>query len=412
MIRRCAGWALVLTLASCPALAQTLDENALFEDAATIATANSESIALYNTLQSVTFSGQIQNYGLISLDGDDHQFLSYADTDFFLDIRLNKGIKAFADFNVLAASREVVPGAGKTALGVKEFFVDIPMSDTLYLRTGKQFLSWGRTYFWKPVDFANQQQVDFFRPAAIREGVYGLRLHVSEQTDNVYLFFQTDDANRLTGIAFIGRYEWTVGHSELGLSSRVRYHQPTRYGFDFYTPAGGWDINTELSASYGTTRQRVTQNSGVATASVISREWVMQAAVNVGRSFDWERPDRITWTTELYYDSAGYAQNVLADPVIGPTIVALGYTPNHLSQWYAASFLTISEFPNHSTSLSSNILANLVDRSYVFSIGLTYTWIPAFKTGLLLSRLSGASTTEYGQSGTAYQILASAILTF
>ena len=168
-------------------------------------TAEKQNVADVVEKEHVGLSGQLQamstyNMGRAFVQGSgnlaDNNLSNIVGGDFLLDIRLQKGFKAFLDLNL-----GFVPGGTpvaayvhgdslssrcrsscienqETALLIKEVFVDFNLANTAYFRVGKQVLKWGTGYFWNPTDLINIEHRSFTNTSALLQGVFGLRSDV------------------------------------------------------------------------------------------------------------------------------------------------------------------------------------------------------------------------------------------
>ena len=350
-----------------------IDESTLFADeqltVQVSATANSDTILTEQ--KSVNFTGQLQFDSAYYLNKKDNQLLVTTDGDLFLDVRLKKGIKAFMDVNVInLANPEVVSSENtlSTLVDIKELFVDFNIDKKVYFRAGKQFLKWGTTYFWNPVDFVNIDQKQFLALDAIRSGIYGFRAHIPQGINNLYFFINSQDTQHLSQLALVTKYEFTVNNTEIGLSMYNKKDEVSLFGLDYSTNLFGLNWKNEIAL---TEKQR------------------LNTALNLGKSFNWERPDRINASYEI-----AYTDDLVED---------------YLHQ---AFFITISEFPSYSTELQINGLQNLDDYSGILSTQLTYTILDEFKINLLTAMFFGDEDTQYLENDNRYLLQLSSTLQF
>ncbi|NBV82784.1 hypothetical protein EBR57_01475 [bacterium] len=327
--------------------------------------------------ESTHFTGQLFSRSLYSIarsgNFDSNTLLSYSQANIFMDTRLKKGAKVFlnVELSQLASSN----ASTGTLATIREVFLDFNINRAIYIRTGKQVLQWGRSYFWNPTDLVNTEQRDFFQLNRFRDGSYGTRVHVpfgAEQ--NIYLFFNQQNATNIDKIAVAAKYEFLIGNSEVGLSTWQKKNAVSLYGIDFSTRFWNLDVKGESSFSFGENIQRVKLVNDTATLTTLRGEWANKSSITVQKTWDWDLPERIALTGELFYNSGGYNQSTFANTTIKTALLNNTlYIPNMNNQWYASLFSTITKFPITDMTLGINILSNLTDASNITGCSVSYT---------------------------------------
>ena len=422
------GFLLIVLLWGTQGVIYALDANALNADESTLfsgehvssTSMSIEPMETFGDKRSVSFSGHLDSLTAYAVNRDwasgrgafsSNLLSSYNQADLFLDVRLSKGMKLYTDASITSLPSAVSTASASTvAFDVKEMFVDFNVDKQLYIRSGKQFMQWGRTYFWNPVDFVNNSQRSFFNLDAVRAGIYGTRLNWPlGQSQNAYAFFDMTGATNLTDLALLLRYEWLAGTSEWGLSVWNKYQQVTRYGVDTSTQFLGSDLSGELALSSGTNQSVI---SGSTVAPIRDR-WVLSSTLGLSQTLNWERPNRISVHEEVFYNGAAYYDNILADPLRYALLTANNlYTANQLSAWYGAAFVSIGDFPSHGNTFTFNVLQNGVDASGVVSVGLSCQVVDGLVLNPSVAAYYGAANTEYLISGYGLAFLMQAVLTF
>lgn len=407
-------------LTSSSVLAENIDESALFDDASQLVeTSKTTDIPVFSDQRSVGFSGRIDSFTAVqageeALKGhaSDSSVYSLNQADLFLDIRLPNQVKAFADLSVLSASTSATDNANVLA-DIKELFVDFNVDKKVYVRTGKQFIRWGRGYFWNPVDFLNTNRINFLNREALRSGVTGTRIHIPGKTKNTYVFINMNEAERLDQCEFLLKEDCLIGATELGFSMWGKPHQAARFGLDWSTHKFGLDISGEYAYENQKNWQYVTTVSDSAVLKSGDDFWTSSAVLTLQKQFRWQRPNRITAVYECYYNGRGYDSDILKDPEMKALLFANNsYQANYLSTAYHAVFLSIKEFPTYATTFSINILQNLVDKSALASLGLGYTVTDGLQLNTSLLVYTGNESTEYGLSGAKTAVIFQGVLTF
>jgi len=396
--------------------AEELNEDELFAGADKIESQDkivNDQVAKELNEKHIGFSGRVQtnssyNDYKVDLPGRGN-FSNALTADFDLDIRLTNGVKSFMNFGVGYVPEgverinviEVYNPTTKlfdlqtqkikeyTILGIREFFVDANYQNQIYLRTGKQFLKWGRGYFWNPTDMINIGQKNFLDMDQTREGTYGARVHVPWGVkQNLYLFLGANGAENIEDLAVSGKYEFLLGNTEMSCSTFAQQGRKPVYGYDISTKLLGIDLRGEVSAT----------EEG-------SDHLSPKACVGFTKSFDLsDVQDRIMLTGEFYYNEAGYDHNIFNDGTI-EQIGIINYQPFQMNKYYAAFFSSFSKFIISDLTLSLNGMMNLVDKSMVVTTGLSYKpTITNLGIDLNLINYLGDEQSEATAKGSRYTI--------
>lgn len=415
---------LILT-ASSPIFCADVDESALFEEMQISANirqqipSSNTNLLTYTNERSVNFSGQLNfeadGFSPISVSKK-KSLIFYTDSDLLMDIRMQKGIKAFLDLNLIYSSSPLLvqSASANMLVGIKEFFVDFNLDNRLYVRSGKQFIKWGTTYFWNPVDFINKTQKNFLALDAIRTGVSGVRFHIPEQANqNIYFFLNMDSVGTLDQLSLASKYEWLMGSTELSISMWNQSQSASQYGLELSTNFSGLDIKSELALTSQTQTSKLIIENNTMTIQKQSGQWFPRWTLNLGKAFNWERSNRIMTNYEFYYNGQGYSEKILDNPIQRQFLLGnMLYEANQYAKWYHAFFISINEFPSHSTQTNLNILQNLMDYSGIASLGITYMMVDGLKLTGSASYFFGDPNSEYLLNGNRIMLKTSAVVTF
>jgi hypothetical protein len=419
-------------------------ENSLFSDsagttppaaAAEPATTSASILDLKPDAKSVGFSGQITSaiVDLVSNTLDANFLYTYTVADVFLDARLPQNAKVFADLEATYLAQNQL-----TLVALQELFFDFNLAQSVYFRTGKQVLQWGRCYLWNPTDLINIERPHFIRKIGTREGAYGLKTHVPFGAGlNLYSFIDTGSVPDAEHTAGALKVEYLLGNLEMALSGWGKKGHLPVWGLDFSTRLFGIDTLGEVALSEGPTQARARVEQGQLVLAAAEPAWAPRAALDFSRSFTVGNfKDQLTVMLEGYYDRAGYDTNVLADtteypfaqPVTtlgpnGPVVVNRGtqkdfinlqnlYRANYFSRSYVALFITFGRFLLTDMTLNVNYIRNLVDDSGLVSAGVTYTALNSFTFGLLADAITGGPDREYSFSGEKFDLQATFGISF
>lgn len=422
----CLGMLLLTNLAWA---ADKAEEDDIFSDAATVVDVKEktdDSILDVLTEESVTFSGEIgANFGYQILrdylddksDFEENPYTTTMESDLLLDVRLRKGIKAFADLWVEYNPKtdENRPDADHLQTTLKEFFVDANISQKVYFRFGKQNLKWGRGYLWNPTDLISVDRKDFNDMDARREGVYGLKMHVPFGTTwNIYSFVNASGANQADEFSVAGKVEVLLPKNiEMSVSAWKKKDYKAVYGVDFATHKFSTDWRGELSLSNGDNRHRLEQQNGEYVDQTVEDEWIPRVAVGFTRNFDWKDvKNRISITGEFYYNHGGYDDNMLEDATRDQFLEGDYFEPNNYGKYYAALFASYSKFLVSDMTLNLRAISNLSDASTILTSGVSYGVVNNMVLNCEVSGYLGDDDREYTLSGNAIGIDVAASLNF
>lgn len=424
---------------------QELDENALFQEDTLITEAplltntSSKGISLTGNIQSL-FTYSFERDKLTNKDSQATNLFSYGiGGDIFVDIRQEKGYKAFVDIGFLATSggvpllRTYVDPFTATPLPlietnsflvqIKEAFVDFPLFHLLYFRFGKQYLTWGTTYFWNPTDLLNRERKSLSSLNTPREGIWGIKLHIPYQTlFNWYTFLDTTETKDLSTSALASRLELLLGNTEIGLCGWWKKHFISVYGADLSTRLWGWDIKAEGSLSYGDNRPVLKEEmipSGPLTITnytteKITNKWVYRIAINFSRSWElWDVKERLSTMVEVFYNSEGKNDSLFENPT--KTQVALlsgAYVPNEYGKWYGLLSIGFRKLFVRELSSHMYLLWNIEDRSAILSPKLSYSPLDEVQATVGIMWYAGEEKREYTATDTPLVLTAEVLLKF
>jgi len=362
-------------------------------------------------------------------DGGDNLFNPYMDGVLYLDARLPAGIKGFGNFEAIYNARTNDP-----TWAIRELFIDFNIKRTLYIRTGKQVLQWGRCYLWNPTDLVNVERKTFLKKIGSREGAYGAKAQVSFGTRlNMYGFADTSGIDNVNEIGGAYKIEFLVETTEMALSVWGKKGYNPVAGYDFSTRLMGIDIAGEASLSPGSNTPHVVNSGGILRTSR-DGSWTSKACIDFGRAFNFNnQPDKIQFNIEFFYNGEGYAGNVFSDDSlyahesdivitstdgsktvipaalpVNKTVYMLGndlYQPNYTSRYYAALFTTVNNFITSDFALKANLISNIRQGSFILSSGIDYSSINDLKASLYVNGYMGKKDTEYTFMNNAIEIL-------
>ncbi len=425
------------------------DENSLFQgnemvesnkiiSNALLSNQNRKSVELTGNIQSISAYGMSSKFLKGNTNTDVNQWIPAMQGNLLLDIRLTQGVKAFANVQASytpsnpqyaqyltgsSGSAPASPGSANTntsttTLNIQELFMDANINNQVYFRAGKQVLQWGVGNFWSPSDLINVQKQSFYAISGYSqyiEGSYGLKTHIPFGTSaNLYGFINMNGATRPEDMAFAAKAEFLVNPVEFAFAIWAKDKFHPIYAFDLTTRLfnavdfrgeasfADYDMTPRISNAVSTVNyivygQTINITGTNAVPYSVSNQFVTKASVGFTRTFDWDIPDRISLTLELYYKSDGYTENLFKNDYDRQF---LSFTPGYYntSDFYAYNWALITsfnEFIDQNVTLSLNMIGNFID--YSFILGPTVSWSPVYDFTISLSAFGyiGDVNTEY-----------------
>ncbi len=290
------------------------------------------------------------------------------------------------ELDYLASSRT-------STFSLREAFVDAHVFDALSVRAGKQVLQWSRCQLWTPADLVNVEAPRFQARLGAREGATGVRAHLPVGAQfNVYGFADLGGVSQPSDVAAVGRVEFTLPHTEVGLTWRHKDGQRDVPALDFSTGIDRWQLAAEAAwLAPGTLMEVVpvpsdAQGLGVASVGIAPLDKrAPQVSVSVSRPFDaLGRTDRLRVGAEGFWNPEGESDNVFEDldevdfsrPVLlgrdtlwsGPRpalrVFGGGYRPYQLNRWYVMGWAMLSDAFVAAGTLRASAIGNLDDGSW------------------------------------------------
>ncbi|MEO6098630.1 MAG: hypothetical protein ABIW76_24335 [Fibrobacteria bacterium] len=410
-----------------------VDENTLFADSSSLADsaavtqgpaasasgAEAKSLGVSGSLLCL-IQGSASRDFFASPDADSTGLYGAVVGDVVLDARLQRGFKAYLDFEVAYLPSQADAGSDSaTSWRVPEAFLDANIAHRAYFRFGKQVLQWGRGYFFNPTDLVNTDRNSFFRRVGNREGVFGAKVHVPFGTVwNLYGFADAQGVGRIDSVAGAFRIERLLGGTEMSAMIWDRGGGPPVYGADVSTRFLGLDATGELALHPEFTKRTLSTAGGFPSLRTETETWTPRASAGLGRSFRVSGiKDRLTTVAEYYYNGPGSRNDRMGLkallPLLGGTsgasssataLAAQGlYQANSISRNYAAFFATFSRFMRSDITLSFNAIGNLDQSCALLSGGIAYRDLNDFGLSLNVNGFVGPEDTEYTWSGQAAQ---------
>jgi hypothetical protein len=401
--------------------ADIINEDKLFSGTKSVVEAEEmvdESVVTETNKSSVSLSGSIYNHNYYSTMRDNYILKNpYSDNDgdytgsltanILLDMRYKDGIKGFVNSDFIYYFRGIdEPGETDKRYvdaALREYFFDFNLDRKIYFRIGRQYLKWGRNYFWNPTDLINVDKKDFLDPDKNLQGTKGIKIHMPFGTKyNVYGFINLEDHDHFRDISWALKFEFLVGSTEMAFSGNYKKGFNPVFGYDFSTRFLRIDWKGEISVSRGDNQESllpVMDNTGnlYYTTTREDGKWIPKASLSFSKSYDLlDVNGRITIIGEFYYNRSGYSYNVFDNPTSALSLLYFGlYEPNNVSRYYGAVFTSIQKFISSDASFNLNVMSNLTDGSGIIYSSLSYVFKYDYIVNLTISSTFGDGSDEY-----------------
>ncbi len=311
--------------------------------------------------------------------------------DVFYDSRLNDRVRAFVRgrviYNPLANATPTAGINSQSALGaatstdvtkalLTQMWLKFDISRSVFLTVGQQFVRWGTTRFWNPVDVLNTTKVNPLAFFDERVGVPMVKVHIPIEKLgwNLYGIALTDSATSVDRLGAAVRGEALFGHTEVGVATIFRKGVDPKLGLDVSSGLGDFDLTGELGLVFpaGTTPQ-----------------W--QAAAGLSYTWAYREDDSLVLAVEYFHNNQGltlpgvydaYKQSILAGAPL-PNL-----TPLYTSRDYVGAVATVVSPGNlNDATISAISLTNLTDGSGTAQLNFSNL----FLTDLTIEAYGGVS---------------------
>ena len=409
------------------------DEDSLF-GGETIVDSKSDDSEVSSDKKGLSFGGNFYNRSLYVVRRDailqnvswfSNVFFPYFQGDLFLDLRLDKGFKAYTSFSLTLYPVPISPGVfsifnndsrasrqteqatnspgNSTAISTSqnhsivfnEYFLDFNIAYLAYFRIGKQILKWGRGFFWTPADIINIDKKTFTDLNRIRSGVNGMRFFLPIATVfNAYLFadMATDGTHSIALKA-----EVLLGTVEMALSYWAKAHRADVFAAEISTGILGMNVYAESAFSQWNFDERAFLNDNDQWILERRKKPSLKAVVGANKSFN---DGKVTLGGEFFYNAEGYSDKDILKKSGFAELFPTGVSPalEH-SQYYTAMFLAFSELFKKTTTFNLNFALNMTDLSLLLSPVLAFSPIQDFVLSITPSfYLGGNDNLEFTTS--------------
>jgi len=302
-----------------------------------------------------------------------------------------------------------------TTFSLREAFLDATLGE-VRLRAGKQVLQWSRCQLWTPADLVNVEAPQFQPRLGAREGATGLRAHLPVGAQfNLYGFADLRGVRQPSDIAVVGRVEFTLPHTEVGLTGRQKDGDRFVPAVDFSTGYDRWQVAGEAAWLRAGTLMDIQRRGDTGWVVPVDHR-TPQVSVSVSRPFDaLGRTDRLRVGGEGFWNPEGKTENVflplttvqyLRPLVVGHDTIRSGpeaalrvfggaYRPYQLGRWYAMGYAMLSDAPLDASTLKASVLGNLSDNSWLALLEWDWESLHGLTAAISVSAPFGAYPAEF-----------------
>lgn len=299
----------------------------------------------------------------------------------------------------------------KTSLS--EFFFDYNILPYIFIRVGKQLISWGPSFLWTPVDFINLEKYNFLSSEDTRGGKPGVRVHFPINKINFFLFWDLYGLDsgivnydiKKTGLGT--RLDFTLAGFEIGFTGYFRKDNKPKIGVDFSgTLFNESPLNVDIYGEFSYYNDYFIKGIKKANFPILLEEILpslpsIQFVFGIMKSFLNDKSLSISLT--IFYNSQGHKIENLNEVI--QLIIITGKTlnnyliPFYYGKYYIASSITKSKLLNNHLSAGINFYGNLTDETYIliFSTSWNFGDYPTinFKISYNFGRDDGEFTYPY-----------------
>lgn len=280
------------------------------------------------------------------------------------------------------------PDPERIHASLSEFYFSTDIRKLVFIRTGKQLVSWGATYFWSPEDFINQQraQADVLAPIDIRTGKPGLKLHLPLDRFNLSLFtdFSHVTVNKspqpvTAGIGQAWRIDGTFSGVNIGTAGYIAKNAPVHLGLDATANLLSTDI-------YGEAAFCLKNEDHDAVTNAFS----VGAARYFGKEKNW------IGRIEIYSNDSGYADTAIS------TLPPGSFVPFYSGKLYFYGEISANNLLQSRLDATLFSIVNAADESFSATLQGTFD-LPGIIPFTLYTRYFGGKddrefTFRYGQN--------------
>ncbi len=367
----------------------------------------SEKIAIGGTL---TIDGEVS----LDLDSDSEDSLSSGFTDFkarlYLDARPNSDLRAFVKGDIVYDTSDGV------SFDLREMFADVGISDTVFLRAGKQTINWGVGFFFSPANIINLENIDPEDPKEELAGPVAFKAQLPLGTSNLSGYLLLDEIEEDNPVAFASRYEFLLDSMEITVGGVYQYDNPWSVMVTGTRNFGDIGFFAEAVLEGNSNKVFLVEDSskpsGIGTET---RPDKLFLSGTIGGNYSYTTDDdmfSVALTAQYFYNGLGYSDSSLytKNPAALTTLIeqgALSFSDlRERGQHYGAARVSFNNIVDTDLTPSLLWIGNLNDGSGIVDISLRYSGIDNLTPSISYKYNYGVEGSEYSNSGSGHSLTA------
>lgn len=233
-----------------------------------------------------------------------------------------------------------------------ELFVDTEIGEKVFFRLGKQRISWGVGYWYKPSDVLSLSAIDPDSPTAVREGPFAFKIDVPMKLNHGMIYIVPPLSSNASTSSVASKYDLVVNGWELSFGgfARADLLARPRAVFTFTGALGSFDIYGENVILYGSDRTYVQESPTTpGTYETYRVENIPFVQSTLGIKYSLSKSNGLSFSAHVqgYYNGTGYADSSILQNNAARTAIrhSSTYQAADLIQagmWYLAGSTSIS----------------------------------------------------------------------
>lgn len=312
-------------------------------------------------------------YGAVNLSGLEFDYLPTKDLHFSLtnnllavpnqilaasitgyaDLRQSDLVRLYAagSFNYDPTNYLSTKNYTSPTFSLDELFVDTQINDQIFFRLGKQRISWGVGYWYKPSDVLSLSAIDPDDPTAARNGPFAFKVDVPMKLNHLMVYMVPPINGLAASSSIASKYDLVVGGWELSFAGYGRADMLARPRaiFTFTGAVGPFDVYGENVLLYGSDRTYVRESSTPGTYETyrIDDTPFFQSTLGIKYSASYSSGLSYSFHVQGYYNGTGYTDSSILQNAAARKAVqnSSTYQTTDLTQagvWYLAGSASLS----------------------------------------------------------------------
>jgi len=317
-------------------------------------------------------------YGAVNLSGLEFDYLPTKDLHFSIssdllavpnDI-LAASVTAYADLRQSDLIRLYVAGSfnydpsnylstkdySSPTFSLDELFVDTQINEKAFFRLGKQRISWGVGYWYKPSDVLSLSAIDPDDPTAARAGPFAFKVDVPMKLNHLMVYMVPPVSGTAGSSSIASKYDLVVNGWELSFAGYGRADMLARPRgiFTFTGAVGPFDVYGENVLLYGSDRIYVRESSTTPGTYETYRQEnspFFQSTLGIKYSASYSSGLSYSVHVQGYYNGTGYADSSIMQNSNAIAAIKSDYASTYKTtdvsatgagMWYLAGSASIS----------------------------------------------------------------------